>query len=357
MYFGLDGCGIGWLGVVIYDDGSFASDVFTEIGLFWQVFGTDTERVLIDIPIGLPDKGQRDVEAVARRVLPGRASSVFSVPVRAALATYDYDEASAINKRLAGKKLSMQTWHILHMVKQVDELLRRDERARRRFHEAHPEVIFWALAGKPMAHSKKSGQGFMERVEVLRRYYAHTDAAVKAIWADQGRFVAEDDVIDALALAVAARMERFRTLPESPQTDGQGLRMAMIYPEVEPVAHIHGLHHAQITIPAGQEAAGRAFYCDVLNLAEIEKPPTLRGRGGFWLAVGGQAVHVGTEDGVERAATKAHLAYEVGNIGYWRQRLQAQGISVLESVPIPGYDRFEFRDPFGNRVEMIQRLD
>jgi hypothetical protein len=26
-------------------------------------------------------------------------------------------------------------------------------------------------------------------------------------------------------------------------------------------------------------------------------------------------------------------------------------------VPIPGYDRFEFRDPFGNRVEFIRPHD
>jgi hypothetical protein len=29
---------------------------------------------------------------------------------------------------------------------------------------------------------------------------------------------------------------------------------------------------------------------------------------------------------------------------------------LFEGAPIPGYDRFEFRDPFGNCVELIQRL-
>jgi hypothetical protein len=27
----------------------------------------------------------------------------------------------------------------------------------------------------------------------------------------------------------------------------------------------------------------------------------------------------------------------------------------MESIPLPGHDRFEFRDPFGNGVEFIQR--
>ena len=103
---------------------------------------------------------------------------------------------------------------------------------------------------------------------------------------------------------------------------------------------ILGIHHVQITVPEGQEDDARAFYCGVLGLAEAPKPE----------------VHVGTEAGVDRAATKAHLAYKVSDIGRWRQTLEAHGIAVLESIPIPGCARFEFRDPFGNRVELIQPL-
>jgi catechol 2,3-dioxygenase-like lactoylglutathione lyase family enzyme len=113
------------------------------------------------------------------------------------------------------------------------------------------------------------------------------------------------------------------------------------------------IDHAQITIPRGAEEEGRRFYCGLLGLMEVEKPESLAGRGGFWLHVGEQQVHVGTEDGVDRTATKAHLAYEVSDLPGWRERLEAAGISILESAPIPGCERFEFRDPFGNRVELI----
>jgi catechol 2,3-dioxygenase-like lactoylglutathione lyase family enzyme len=116
---------------------------------------------------------------------------------------------------------------------------------------------------------------------------------------------------------------------------------------------IRRLHHAQITIPRGAEAEARRFYCDLLGLAEVAKPASLEGRGGFWLRLGDQQVHVGTEDGVDREATKAHLAYEVSELGGWRERLEAAGVEILESVPIPGCERFEFRDPFGNRVEFL----
>ena len=119
---------------------------------------------------------------------------------------------------------------------------------------------------------------------------------------------------------------------------------------------ILGLHHAQITVPIGMEEDARRFYCGILGLQETGKPASLAGRGGFWLQVSGQQVHVGTEEGVERAATKAHLAYLVDDLESWRVRLASEGIQALEGVPIPGYARFEFRDPFGNRVELIQAL-
>lgn len=119
---------------------------------------------------------------------------------------------------------------------------------------------------------------------------------------------------------------------------------------------ILGLHHVQITIPQGAEAEGRRFYCEWLGLPEIEKPDSLKGRGGFWLQVGDRQVHVGTEAAVDRTATKAHLAYQVDDLAAWRERLAVYGILAEDSIPIPGYVRFECRDPFGNRMEFIQAL-
>ncbi|MFN3653570.1 MAG: VOC family protein [Armatimonadota bacterium] len=115
------------------------------------------------------------------------------------------------------------------------------------------------------------------------------------------------------------------------------------------------LHHAQITVPRGAEEPAREFYCGVLGLAEIPKPEALLARGGFWLRLGGQEIHVGTEEGADRTATKAHLAYEVADLEHWRRLLQERGIAPEDGVPIPGLRRFEFRDPFGNRCELIQR--
>ena len=119
---------------------------------------------------------------------------------------------------------------------------------------------------------------------------------------------------------------------------------------------IRSLHHAQISIPVGAEDEARAFYCGVLGLKEIPKPDSLAGRGGFWLELGDQQIHFGAEDGIDRAITKAHVAYLVDDLEYWRQTLTANGYMVKDGIPIPGYDRFEFRDPFENRIEFLQKI-
>ncbi len=119
---------------------------------------------------------------------------------------------------------------------------------------------------------------------------------------------------------------------------------------------IRGIHHVQITVPKGAEAEARAFYCGVLGLPEVEKPDSLKGRGGLWVKVGDRDVHIGTEDGCHRTRTKVHVAYEVTDVAGWRDRLSRAGIELLDSVPIECFDRFEARDPFGNRIEFIQRL-
>ena len=119
---------------------------------------------------------------------------------------------------------------------------------------------------------------------------------------------------------------------------------------------ILSLHHAQITIPKDSEQKAREFYCGVLGLRELPKPDELAGRGGFWLEVGDRQVHVGTEEKAEAPNTKAHVAYLVENLEDSRKVLTAHNVPVTDGIQIPGYRRFEFRDPFGNRVEFVERV-
>lgn len=121
-------------------------------------------------------------------------------------------------------------------------------------------------------------------------------------------------------------------------------------------ASVVRIHHAQITIPKGEETKARGFYCDFLGLIEVPKPVSLEGRGGFWMDLNGFQIHVGTDGDFDRTKTKAHIAYEVENLKNWREKLESRSIEILDGIKIPGFDRFEFRDPFGNRVEFIEKL-
>lgn len=117
---------------------------------------------------------------------------------------------------------------------------------------------------------------------------------------------------------------------------------------------IQGIHHVQITIPPGAEDEARTFWRDVMGLPEIKKPASLQGRGGLWLQAGNFQLHLGIE--ASSSLSRAHVAWLVDDLDYWRDKLNAAGIETETGIPIPGYDRFEFRDPFGNRVELIASL-
>lgn len=117
---------------------------------------------------------------------------------------------------------------------------------------------------------------------------------------------------------------------------------------------IERINHVQISVPRGSEDEVRRFYCGILGLEEVPKPESLRGRGGLWLTVGDQAIHFGTEDVADRAASKRHVAFEVESLEEARRDLERAGVQILEGIPIPGYDRIEFRDPLGYRIELMQ---
>ncbi|MGO3210796.1 MAG: glyoxalase, partial [Brachybacterium sp.] len=42
------------------------------------------------------------------------------------------------------------------------------------------------------------------------------------------------------------------------------------------------LHHVQVSMPRGSEAAARRFYAEAVGLTEVDKPAALAGRGGCW---------------------------------------------------------------------------
>jgi catechol 2,3-dioxygenase-like lactoylglutathione lyase family enzyme len=114
------------------------------------------------------------------------------------------------------------------------------------------------------------------------------------------------------------------------------------------------LDHVQVCIPRGAESAAREFYGGLLGLEEIEKPEVLRANGGMWYNVADVQLHIGVEDAV--APSKRHPAFEIENIAEVRTYLERKGVRTKDEETIPGVvGRFSFFDPFGNRIELIEK--
>jgi catechol 2,3-dioxygenase-like lactoylglutathione lyase family enzyme len=57
-----------------------------------------------------------------------------------------------------------------------------------------------------------------------------------------------------------------------------------------------------------------------------------------------------------RPARKAHPAFLVKDVRAIAAKLSAAGCNITEDEPLTGYDRVFVFDPFGNRIELMQRL-
>jgi catechol 2,3-dioxygenase-like lactoylglutathione lyase family enzyme len=108
-------------------------------------------------------------------------------------------------------------------------------------------------------------------------------------------------------------------------------------------------------MPPGKEDEARAFYVDVLGLAEEPKPNELIDRGGVWLRSGDVMVHLGVDDGF-RAATKAHPAFRCADYEALVQRVRSHGRHVDDDgFLFDGKPHCYIADPFGNRIELIKQ--
>ena len=112
------------------------------------------------------------------------------------------------------------------------------------------------------------------------------------------------------------------------------------------------LDHVQIVAPIGCEAAARDFFGRILGLQELEKPESLRARGGCWFQVGSRQLHIGVETDF-RPSLKAHPAFAVEEVEGVFARLAEEGVPCLWDETVPGLRRFYASDPWGNRLELV----
>jgi predicted RNase H-like nuclease len=219
---GVDACRAGWVGVALGAAGDPRAYLGTSIAVLVASVGP-VEVVGIDIPIGLPDRGRRRADVLARAELGPRGSSVFLTPVRDALTAPDHASAVAANRAATGEGVSIQAYGLRVKLLEVDGWLRAGPPAR--VVEVHPELSFTRLAGAPLAASKKTWAG----AETRRALLAGAGIALRGELGAAGR-AGVDDVLDAAAAAwTAARVATgtARCLPDPPEVFDDGIPAAI----------------------------------------------------------------------------------------------------------------------------------
>ncbi len=121
------------------------------------------------------------------------------------------------------------------------------------------------------------------------------------------------------------------------------------------MSRIIAIDHVQLAMPPGGEGEARAFYRDVLGLTEVPKPPHLAVRGGCWFESGAVKVHLGVEQDFT-PARKAHPAFLVTDLAAVLAVFSDAGVPAKDDQPLEGYVRSYVEDPFGNRIELMQRV-
>lgn len=231
---GIDGCRAGWIAISLDDDnaGYWLLESNKELGEFFEKF----DRTFIDVPIGLVENEHiRECDEELRTVLgPDYRASVFNPPMRMALNAPTYGEASMTSYETTGKKISIQAWNITPNIKVVDRFLQQNEELRKKVFESHPELLFQKLnGGSPILQKKATKKGLRHRLGLLKNQNKFVDDFFRDIKEEYRRNqVDEDDIIDAMALALFARRSldlELKTLPENPEIDSTGLKMAIHY--------------------------------------------------------------------------------------------------------------------------------
>lgn len=119
---------------------------------------------------------------------------------------------------------------------------------------------------------------------------------------------------------------------------------------------ILGIDHVQIAIPVGEEDKAREFFVNLLGFIEIPKPPELFKLGGAWFEAGSVQLHLGVEKDF-RPARKAHPALIVDDLDALISKIQSAGFETDTTQPaLAGYKRAHIFDPFGNRIELMEKL-
>jgi len=218
-YLGLDGFRFGWVAAWIDERGDHGFDYSPGLT---RLLAMPHARAMIDMPIGLKTENYRACDLRARELV---GPAVFLGARRDLWAFADMAAANRHYWELEGKGrgVSAQLWNIRDKIREVDEIMTPARQAI--IGEAHPELIFWNLAGGMRLDSKASTEGREQRIALLeRRGFTRLR---KWLTLRHGTGIGRDDLIDACACAVAARDSTQRVGGD--EIDPHGLRMEINY--------------------------------------------------------------------------------------------------------------------------------
>jgi predicted RNase H-like nuclease len=218
-YLGLDGFRFGWVAVWIDDRGDHGFDYSPGLT---RLLALPHARAMIDMPIGLNPSGYRVCDRRARELV---GPAVF---LGARRDLWTFADMAAANRHYwkhegEGRGVSAQLWNIRDKMREVDDAMTPERQAR--IGEAHPELVFWNLAGRERLEPKTSLRGREQRIALLRdRGFTEIE---RWLTLRHGTGIGRDDLIDACACAVAARDSTERVGGDD--LDSRGLRMEINY--------------------------------------------------------------------------------------------------------------------------------
>nr|WP_294900221.1 VOC family protein [uncultured Pedobacter sp.] len=111
------------------------------------------------------------------------------------------------------------------------------------------------------------------------------------------------------------------------------------------------IDHILINVPIGKLAEAGDFYQNVLKL------PIILGDRPFnalWFKLADIELHIMEEQAGN--ISQRHPAFEVSDLKSAKEFLESKNIEISYSTKIEGRERLFFRDPFGNRFELIEFL-
>jgi predicted RNase H-like nuclease len=216
-YLGLDGFRFGWVAAWIDERGDHGFDYSPGLT---RLLAMPHARAMIDMPIGLNPGGYRKCDVHARALI---GPAVF-LGARRDLWTFpDMATANERYRQRNDKGVSVQLWNIRDKIREVDDVMTRERQMT--IGEAHPELIFWNLAGGQKLDRKTSAAGLEQRIKLLQaRGFTRLP---KWLTQRHGTGIGRDDLLDACACAVAARDSTQRVGGD--EIDPRGLRMEINY--------------------------------------------------------------------------------------------------------------------------------